>query len=413
MTEYTTIKVYTNERARYEGKELGPAIVSYIRSLKIAARCVVLRGIEGCYENGEAVTNRMIELSYDMPLIIEMLLPAAESAAVIQKLESMVTDGIVSVSPAEVTSFRAPSSLLPHHLLVRDMMTPRPIDGHENFSVRVAVELLLDNQLKSLPIVDDRGLVLGIVTQCDLMKRAGMPLRLGLLRSLPEDDLAAWLAKAEGLKVTEVMTPKPQTVREDHKAAEAIHLMVHEKLKRLPVVDAKGKLCGMVSRIDVLKALSPKPGVSVEATPLPSFSEHPRLVRDIAARDRLVMRSDTSLRTAIDLLAQDETQRAVVVDEEGRLLGLITDAMLVKAVDRASSGFFLLRRRAARRAGMLKVADIMERDIVSVTEETPIDEAIRLMTERGFKRLPVIDSEHRFSGMIRRDSVLIALSRLI
>ncbi len=413
MTEYATIKVYTNERARYEGKKLGSAIVSYIRSLRVAARCVVPRGIEGCYENGEAVTSRLIELSYDMPLVIEILLPAAESAAVIQKLESMVTDGIVSVAPAEVTSFRAPSSLLPPHLLVRDIMTLRPIDGHADFSVRVAVELLLDNRLKSLPIVDAHGSVIGILTQCDLIRRAGMPVRLGLLRSLPEEELAAWLAKAEGRKVSEIMTHRPQTIREDRGAAEAIHLMVHGALKRLPVVDAKGMLCGVVSRIDVLTALSRKRDATVEALPEAASSGYPRLVRDITARDRLSLRADIPIRAAIDLLSRNETQRAVVVDEGDKLLGLITDAALMKAIDKASSGFSLLRRLAARKAGMLKVGDLMKRDVVSVAEETTIDEAIRLMTERGFKRIPVVDADGRFSGMIRRDSVLIALSRHI
>jgi len=413
VTDYRTIRVYTNERAKYEGKELAPAIVSYVRSLKIAARCVVMRGIEGCYENGEAVTSRLIELSYDMPLIVEILLPVAESATVIQKLESMVTDGIVSVAPVEVTSFRAPSSILPHHLLVRDIMTAHPIDGHPDFSVRVAVELLLDNNLKALPIVDDHGAVLGIVTQRDLMKRAGMPVRLGLLPSLPGGEYSVWLSNAEGQNISEVMTPKPQSIREDHKAAEAIHLMVRAKLKRLPVVDASGKLCGILSRIDVLKALSPKPGAVIEPIEGTASSERPRLVRDIAARDKLSLRGDTPLRTAINRLARDESQRAVVVDDNGKLLGLITDTMLVEALDKASSGFILLRRMATRRAETTKVADIMKRDVVSVTEDTGIDEAIRLMTEGGFKRIPVVDSEGRFGGMIRRDSVLIALSRQI
>lgn len=413
MTDYRTIRVYTNEKARYEGKELATAIVSYVRSLKIAARCMVMRGIEGCYENGEAVTSRLIELSYDLPLIVEILLPAAESVAVIQKLESMVTDGIVSVAPVEVTSFRAPSSILPHHLLVRDVMTLHPIDGRPDFSVRVIVQLLLDNNLKALPIVDAHGAVLGIVTQRDLMKRAGMPVRLGLLRSIPEDEFSLWLTRAEGQSVSDVMTPKPQTIKEDHKAAEAIHLMVRAKLKRIPVVDASGKLCGILSRIDVLKALSSKPGAAIEPIAGAASSERPRFVRDIAARDKLSLRCDAPLKAAIDRLARDESQRAVVVDDEGKLLGLITDTMLVEAINKASSGVVLLRRMATRRAETKKVGDIMKRDVVSVTEDTPIDEAIRLMTEGGFKRIPVVDSEGRFEGMIRRDSVLIALSRQI
>lgn len=413
MTGYTAIRIYTNERAKFEGKELVPAIVAYVRSLKLAARCVVTRGIEGCYENGEVVTSRITDLSYDMPLIVEILIPSTESDMVVQKLESMVTDGIVSVASVEVTSFRTPASLLPPHLLVRDIMTPHPIEARQDFPVRVAVDLLLDNQLKSLPIVDENGSVLGIVTQCDLMKRAGMPSRLGLLRLLPGDEAETWRESLDGRAVADIMTKKPQVIQGDRKAAEAIHLMVRSRLKRLPVVDSSGKLIGIVSRIDVLKALAPKNGASSSPEPGTAIHDRPRFVRDVTLRDKLAIPATTKLREAIDLLAHDEAQRAAVVDDEGKLLGIITDSMLVDAIDKASSGLFLVRSLRTRKAEMTKVGDIMKRDIVSVSENSPIDEAIRFMIEKGLKRIPVVDAEGKFTGMIRRDSVLIALSRQV
>jgi CBS domain-containing protein/PII-like signaling protein len=411
MTGYATIKVYTNERAKYEGKDLAPAIVAYIRSLKIAARCVVTRGIEGCYENGEIATSRLTDLSYDLPLVIEILLPSTEADAVIHALESMVADGIVSLAQAEVTSFRTPASLLPPRLLVRDIMTARPIDGRPDFPLRVAVDFLLDNRLKALPIVDGNGLAVGIVTQGDLMKRASMPSRLGLLHLLPKGKTDRWLGGLDGRMVSEIMTKNPQTIQEDRKAAEAIHLMVRARLKRLPVVDASGKLKGIVSRIDVLKALARTRREPEEPSDAAGLAESPRFVRDVVPRDRLAMPASTTLRAAIDLLSRDEAQRAAVVDGDGRLLGLVTDSILVEAIDRASSGLRILRRLGARKADTITVGDIMMREVVSVGEDSPIDEAIRLMIERGFKRIPVVDSEGRFTGMVRRDSVLIALAR--
>ena len=413
MVEYTTIKIYTNEKAKYEGKELAPTIVAYIRSLKIAARCVVTRGIEGCYENGETATLRLADLSYDMPLIIEIILPSSESASVIAQLEAMVTDGIVSVSPAVVTSFRGSSSILPGHLLVRDIMTSNPTAAHPEFTARVAVEMLLDSKLKALPVIDDEGLVLGILSQSDLITRAGMPARVGLLRMLPNGEFANWLSRAEGYKVSNVMTAKPRTIREDHKAKDIIHIMAREKLKRLPVVDARGVLCGMVSRIDILKALSSKKENGGVAAADSQGNGTPRFVRDVRSRDQTSIQSDATLQAAIDLLLEKGSQRAAVVDAEGKLVGLVTDAMLLGALDRLGSGFSFLRRSNSATIAAAGISDFMEREVVSVTEDTPIEEAIRLMTERGFKRLPVADGKGHFAGMIRRDSVLIALSGLI
>ena len=48
----------------------------------------------------------------------------------------------------------------------------------------------------------------------------------------------------------------------------------------------------------------------------------------------------------------------------------------------------------------------MIRDVVTVCEDTPIAEAIRLMVEKGLKRLPVLDAQGLFKGMVSRDSLL-------
>jgi CBS domain-containing protein len=256
MTEYTSIRTYTNEKARFEGKDLASSIVSYVRSLWIAARCVVLRGIEGAYENGEALNGTIVEVSYHMPLVIDVLLPAAESGPVIAVLETMVTDGLVSVSTATVTSFRSPHSLILPHLLVRDIRTANPIAAHADFTVRIAMELLIDHALKSLPIIDAQGKVIGILTQGDLVMMAAMPVRIGLLSSVPEIERKRWLQSTEGMRVPEIMTGAPQTIRDDAKVTSAVHFIAKRGLKRFPVVDAQGKLTGMLSRIDVLKALA-------------------------------------------------------------------------------------------------------------------------------------------------------------
>ncbi|HUX36585.1 MAG TPA: DUF190 domain-containing protein [Rectinemataceae bacterium] len=407
MTDYRVIRIYTREKARFEGKALGSAIVGYIRSLRIAARCVALRGVEGLYESGESVSGAIVEGSYDLPLVIDIVLPAAEAEAVLARLEVMVTDGFISVSGARVTSFRAPSGPLPAHLLVKDIMTAQPLMAHPDFSVRSAVELLLDRDLKSLPVVDAREGVVGIVTQRDLMRKASMPLRLGLLGSLDESLREAWLVSMERLPISAVMTAEPKTIREDQDASTAIHFMARARMKRLPVVDAKGGLVGMLSRIDVLRAIArqrgPAPAEFADRLP-PSGA---RIVADIEERDSLALDASATLREATEALARDSAQRAAVVDAEGRLLGLVTDKILFEAIDRAASGF---RRLFPGMGQGRRVSDIMLRDIAKIGEGAGIGEALRLMTERGLKRIPVVDAEGRFRGMVRRDTILLALT---
>jgi len=409
MTDFRLIRVYTREKARYEGKPLSHAIVAYLHSLRIAARCVVLRGTEGLYETGEAVSGTIVEGSYDLPIVVDIVLPAAEADAVVERLETMVTDGFVALMGAAITSFKAPTGPLPTHLLVRDIMTREPVAAHSDFSVRSAVELLLDRRLKSLPVIDDRGLPVGIVTQGDLAAKASMPVRLGLLDTLDEDTREGWLRSMEALRISEIMTREPKTVHDDQKAASAVHFMARARMKRMPVVDGKGRLVGVLSRIDVLRALAKhsEPENARDETELTARGG--KFVRDLEERDSLALAADTSLQVAVDVLARYKSQRAAVVDAEGGLLGLITDRLLVEAIDSESSKGRVFDRLLGRGRGRA-IADIMLRGPVSIGEDATTAEALKLMTERGLKRIPVIGAGGKFSGMLRRDSVLLAMT---
>ncbi len=61
------------EEARHDGKPLTDAVLQHILELKLAARCIVTRGISGCYENGETATGNIEVLSYNMPIKIEVI----------------------------------------------------------------------------------------------------------------------------------------------------------------------------------------------------------------------------------------------------------------------------------------------------------------------------------------------------
>jgi CBS domain-containing protein len=134
-------------------------------------------------------------------------------------------------------------------------------------------------------------------------------------------------------------------------------------------------------------------------------------------RDAHTVAPDVPVEEVIRVIDTSDIQRVAVVDAEGRLLGLISDRDLLAAFGDAREGLWqhLVSRfspaGAAQRSGggplMGKTASqVMRTDVIAVREETAIDEAIRLMAEKGLKRLPVLDAEGRFRGMISRDSLL-------
>jgi CBS domain-containing protein len=157
---------------------------------------------------------------------------------------------------------------------VRDVMTWGAITVEPDESVTRAVRLMLQNKISGLPVVDDKGQLLGIVTEGDFLRRG----ELGTQRQRPRwlefllgpGRLAAEYVQASGQKVAQVMTPDAKTITPETPLEEVVGLMEHHRVKRLLVVQ-DGKLVGIVSRADLLHALGSiarevKPAASSDAT---------------------------------------------------------------------------------------------------------------------------------------------------
>ena len=185
MLHYQAIEIYTSEDARHQGKPVAEAVLHFIREQRIAARCLVTRGIAGCTENGELATSRLEVLSSNLPLRITIILPAAAAEGVLAGLDERVTDGIIALRDLDVVRHKTSRTLFPRQLLVRDVMTPDPRQVTADSPLDQAARLLLGSIFTGLPVVDREGRPVGVVTQGDLLG-AGLPLRLGLLAASEE-----------------------------------------------------------------------------------------------------------------------------------------------------------------------------------------------------------------------------------
>lgn len=137
-----------------------------------------------------------------------------------------------------------------------DMMTRSVVTVRPDTGVSTLARLLLDNKISAVPVIDDQGHLVGIVSEGDLLGRppAGSP-RGWWLRLF--DDQAVCLeelATARHLTAQDVMTRPVVSVSERAPLDVVASLMHRRKLKRLPVV-RNGKLVGIVSRADLLDAL--------------------------------------------------------------------------------------------------------------------------------------------------------------
>lgn len=139
-------------------------------------------------------------------------------------------------------------------MFVADVMTRDPATVAPDTSLRDAAAVLLDQGVSGLPVTDDEGRLVGIITEADFVAaeaERGDSGRHRILAALLGREHSA-LGSAE--RVGDVMARSVETVHETDTVAAVAHAMLRHKVKRLPVVDRTGKLVGIVSRADVVKS---------------------------------------------------------------------------------------------------------------------------------------------------------------
>jgi CBS domain-containing protein len=148
---------------------------------------------------------------------------------------------------------------------VESVMTAEVVTATPSTPFRELVDLLQRRRISALPVVDEAGKPVGIVSEADMLVKEGYPhggADAGLIDALRH---RGRFGKAAGTCAAEVMTRRVVTVPLGTEIATAARLMVRLGVKRLPVVDDQGRLAGIVTRSDLLKLfLRPDPAISWE-----------------------------------------------------------------------------------------------------------------------------------------------------
>lgn len=419
MLQYKRIEIFAGEESRFRGKPLSEAVLQYVSSLRIAARCIVTKGTDGSYESGEVATRKLEVLSFNMPVIITIIVPAPEADRILPKLEEMVDDGIVAVRDLDVVSYKTRSRLIPRHLRVRDAMTSPAVTVRPSTPVSEVVRLLLGSTFTGVPVVDGRQRPVGVISQGDLIYRAGMPIRLGLLAKSDRARADEILESLSRKKAEEIMTSPAVSIDQDKQLTRAVDLMLKQDLKRLPVVDASGTLTGILSLMDLFRVIT-RQAPDWRALELQNVVVNQCFVSDIMRRDTHAVLPETPIDEVIRLVCSNDIRRVAVVDENGRFLGLISDGDLLTAFSGHRAGFwdyYLMskipftemgrkHREFIDRLQAKTAKEVMDRGHITVREDATIEEAIGLMLEKGIRRIPVLDEGGSYKGMVSRESLL-------
>lgn len=160
-----------------------------------------------------------------------------------------------------------------------DVMISPVVTTSPNASIKDVAKIFLDRHISAVPVVNDKGEIVGIISEGDLLHRAeaGTERRRGWwLRALATtEDLAAEYVKAHTRKVSDAMTRNVVTASPDTPLHEVAALLEKHAIKRVPIV-RQGQLVGIVSRANLVQALAS----ASKALDIP--------LSDAAIRDRLM-----------------------------------------------------------------------------------------------------------------------------
>jgi CBS-domain-containing membrane protein len=141
---------------------------------------------------------------------------------------------------------------------VRDIMTKNVVATTRDADLHEAARLLSENRISGMPVIDDSKRVIGVISEADLLVLAGMTREhtfKDILRGLLGQPLPSGKI---GSTVGDIMSFPPITSKADDAVGEVAKIFDERRIKRLPVVDDNGKLLGIISRADIVRAIGKK-----------------------------------------------------------------------------------------------------------------------------------------------------------
>ena len=144
---------------------------------------------------------------------------------------------------------------LAQRVFVRDVMTKNVIKIREDADFNEVTNLLSEHRISGLPVVDAGDRVIGVITEADVLSMVGMRKEHGF-KDIIRHILGEPLSRPKGSRrLQDVMSTPAITTGPDADIREVALKLDEKRIKSLPVVDEQGRLIGVISRADIVRAI--------------------------------------------------------------------------------------------------------------------------------------------------------------
>lgn len=206
------------------------------------------------------------------------------------------------------------------------------------------------------------------------------------------------------LRVRDLMTREVVTVKPSATLDEVAELLLHSGVRAVPVVDPE-RLVGLITDGDLLRrgnlVLPLRMRDAFQPHELPPVTSA-RRASDVMTTHVVTVTEDLPIARATELMARHGCKRLPVIDQQHRLVGIISRTDVLQAMAHVAP--HVIVRHAP--GGSRTVEDVMQRDVRAVAPTAPLAEVVELLAEAKQRRVVVVDEHNRVIGMITDGDLL-------
>ncbi len=408
LIDVKILKIFLGEATYRQGRPLYEALVHEARQRGMSGASVH-RGFMGFGASNLLHTAKILRLSEDLPVTVEIVDTPARITAFLPVADEMLEEGSLVVCEGQAV-FHLP-------LRIRDVMTDNVATVDPHTPLHDVVALLLRREIKAVPVMENRSVV-GIITGGDLLARAKMPLRLDMHGHVPPElrGPQSHGLEFEAMEAQDIMTRPVQTLNIKTTVDDALAIMARCHIKRLPVIADDGSLLGIVSRTDVLAAMCRTSAVAAHLDVLPPGIH--ATARDVLFTTVPTAGPDDPLPAILNKIVASPLRQVVVVDPARTILGIVHDWNLLEMIAKRSAPGLTARmlrvltgRDQAETPLEGTARDAMQTELPTAGPDATLAEIIAILVERKLKRLIIADDQNRLLGIVDRDVILQGLAK--
>src|SRR5215213_3987990 len=246
------VRIYLNEHDQAEGQPLYLTTLERLRR-EGATGATALRGIAGFGAGSRLRTSGIADFT-PAPIVIEWVDRAERVARVLPALDDLLPNALITIE--DLRAYRAVlrSGGPFGDRTVGEMMVREVAVATRDMSLRAAAELMIERAQPLLPVLDDRGGLVGVLSDGDLVRRSGLALPPRLFGALSADERRAVLDLLGPGLVAAALTAEPRSAYVESPVPLAISPMIEWGFELLPVLDRDGQLAGLFGVEQALQA---------------------------------------------------------------------------------------------------------------------------------------------------------------